>query len=274
MNRIKGSVIAKIIAWLVMVSSGVTFLGSCIAVCILENYGAFQKTKEEVLECQLEEMSDRYSVIALDHYKNEQKGEKEQYFSQRAFRYGIIEADSIDGVDLNAPSTYLDRNFTGNVKKEDLHIFSAVLSDDAEIEYSEKLFGGYGIWGSGSSHKSLYADRICYDVTGGIFYYRARNQYYPVQNVSIAVRVQEEDGYYEDYYTFTFDNDKKVYLNQYAYAEMDETIELPEETTVSELLPTDEATLEMVEEPAVRDSTGMELLQNVYEITFNMFDGT
>ena len=86
MNRIKGSVIAKIIAWLVMVSSGVTFLGSCIAVCILENYGAFQKTKEEVLECQLEEMSDRYSVIALDHYKNEQKGEKEQYFSQRAFR--------------------------------------------------------------------------------------------------------------------------------------------------------------------------------------------
>lgn len=275
MNRIKGSVIAKIIAWLVMVSSGVTFLGSCIAVCILENYGAFQKTKEEVLERQLEEMSGRYSVIALDHYKNEQKEENEQYFSQRAFRYGIIEADSLDGINLNAPSTYLDRNFTGNVKKEDLHIFSAVLSDDAEIEYSEKLFGGYGIWGSGSTHKSLYADRICYDVTGGIFYYRAENQYYPVQNVSIAVRLSEEDGYYEDYYYFTFDNDKKVYLNQYAYAEMEETIEQPEETTVSEPVPTDEAKMEIVEETTVsQDSTGMELLQNEYEITFNMFDGT
>lgn len=268
MNRIKGSVIAKIIAWLVMVSSGVTFLGSCITVYMLEDYGAFRKTKEEVLEHQLEEMSDRYSVIALDKYKNEQKEEREQFFSQRAFRYGIIEADSLDGINLNAPSTYLDRNFTGHVKKEDLHIFSAVLSDDADIEYSEKMFGGYGIWGGGNTRESLYADRICYDVTGGIFYYRAENRYYPVQNVSIAVSIPEEDGYYEDYYFFSFDNDKNVYLNQYANTER-------EVATVSELIPTDEATLKIVEGTTVnQDSTGMELLRNEYEITFNMFDGT
>lgn len=132
------------------------------------------------------------------------------------------------------------------MEKEDLHIFSFALSDDSNIEYSEKLFGGYGIFGNGNDSQSLYADRICYDVTGGIFYYHAENKYYPVQNVSIAVKVQEEDGYYEDYYPFTFDNNKNVYLNMSAQENWEQ---LQNDEYISDW-------------------------ENKYEITFNMFDGT
>lgn len=245
MNRIKGSVIAKIIAWMILVTSGVAFVGSCIAVYLLNDYGAYEKTKEEIIEREFSDISDRYSAIALSN-RNGLKDENKQYFYKRAFRYGIIEADSLDDVNLNAPSAYLDRNFTGNVEKEDLHIFSFALSDDSNIEYSEKLFGGYGIFGNGNDSQSLYADRICYDVTGGIFYYHAENKYYPVQNVSIAVKVQEEDGYYEDYYPFTFDNNKNVYLNMSAQENWDQ---LQNDEYISEW-------------------------ENKYEITFNMFDGT
>lgn len=245
MNRIKGSVIAKIIAWMILVTSGVAFVGSCIAVYLLNDYGAYEKTKEEIIEREFSDISDRYSAIALSN-RDGLKDENKQYFSKRAFRYGIIEADSLDDVNLNAPSAYLDRNFTGNVEKEDLHIFSFALSDDSNIEYSEKLFGGYGIFGNGNDSQSLYADRICYDVTGGIFYYHAENKYYPVQNVSIAVKVQEEDGYYEDYYPFTFDNNKNVYLNMSAQENWEQ-------------LQNDEY---------IND------WENKYEITFNMFDGT
>ena len=132
------------------------------------------------------------------------------------------------------------------MEKEDLHIFSFALSDDSNIEYSEKLFGGYGIFENGNDSQSLYADRICYDVTGGIFYYRAENKYYPVQNVRIAVKVQEEDGYYENYYPFTFDNDKNVYLNVSAQENWEQ---LQSDAYIGDL-------------------------ENKYEITFNMFDGT
>ena len=246
MNKIRGSIIAKIIAWLLLIISGVLFIGSCIAVVVMEDYNVFGMSQEEVLENEFAELSDRYSMIAIANLHDGLEGKNEQYFANKAFRYGIIEKESLEGLNLNQSNTYIERNFTEAVKEEDLHQFSITLSEKADIWYSDELFGGWGSWDSGNDYQTLYADRICYDMTGGIFYYRADNKYYPVQNVSLMISEKIDDNtYLEDYYTFIFNNETKKYANLYA-AEANSEVwqEVVEETT---------------DEP---------------EITFDMFDGT
>ena len=247
MNRIKGSVMAKIVAWLLLLLSGSFFVGSCFMIGVMEDCGIFHMSKEIVLEKERTDINERYSMIALAKLQEgEDAGKK--YFSNKAFRYGIIETKNLDGINLNDANNYIERNFSNVVKEENLYYFSAQLSDNADIWYSDDLYGDWGYQMSNSYYQNLYAERICYDTEGGIFYYLADNKYYPVQKVDIMVsRNLNENEYeyeYEDYYyTFHYDYEKKKYINPY----VGENIENEEE---------------------------MNILYNKQEITFDMFDET
>ena len=95
MNRIKGSVMAKIVAWLLLLLSGSFFVGSCFMIGVMEDCGIFHMSKEIVLEKERTDINERYSMIALAKLQEgEDAGKK--YFSNKALlRYmppsGMIE---------------------------------------------------------------------------------------------------------------------------------------------------------------------------------------
>ena len=68
------------------------------------------------------------------------------------------------------------------------------MGDDTYIELVDNgLLGSYQYY-MNRNGKTYYADRICYDTKGGIFYYRADGRYYPVDVVSIYVSATLPDG--------------------------------------------------------------------------------
>lgn len=300
MNRIKGSVIAKLAAWVTLLVSGACFIGSCILLAVMEDYQIFEMSQEEVLEREFAEVNDCYSAAAIKNVHRGSKEDNEKYFANKAFRYGIIEAESLEGLDLNREDTYLEKNFAaGNIKEEELYLFCLRVSQEANIWYSDELFGSWGYWTYQDDYESMYADRICYDTAEGIFYYRAYNQYYPIQDVSLQLQRQVDDTHFQtEYYTFQYDNDRKIYRNLYAdnesvmdeimeANETEETAELPEVTeeekyttvtaqaveTVEE--ETEEESNQTFEQPKVRiGSQEMEILHSKKELTFQIFDGT
>ncbi len=302
MNKIKGSIFAKVIAWILLILSGFFFVMSCITTVFMENYSVFRLTRDAVLEEQFANISNTYSVMAINHYR---EGLGDDYFSDKAFRYGIIEAESPDGIDLNKESSYLHRNFTDTVSRENLYVFPISLSEDTRIMYSDDLFGSYGYSTGLVEDRTLYADRICYDIAEGIFYYRADGNYYPAESVSIRVSLQAEETVdISEYYSFQYDNEKKKYrigTNQVDIAEeivlspMDEVTYIYEENRTAQAIGEENAETHYVpsqtegavdmgvqENPdrtsdqlqVLIGSKEMEILQSEDEITFNVFDGT
>ena len=47
MNRIKGSAIAKVIAWLLLMVSAVACIGSFLVMMAMEDYGVFRQKKKK-----------------------------------------------------------------------------------------------------------------------------------------------------------------------------------------------------------------------------------
>ncbi len=303
MNRIKGSVIAKAIAWLLLMVSAVVCIGSFLVMIAMEDYGVFRQKKEKTIEEEWSYISENYAVRAVDHYRNGLVENNEKYFTKdKAFYYGIIEAESLNDINLNDENSYSERNFTGHINQEEMQVSTFRLADGAQVWYYDGIFGESGYFEEGYSEKTLYADRICYDTTGGIFYYRAEGKYYPIQNVSIRIKMQVDDTRYKtDYYTFEYNNEKKVYRNLY-YQEVPtqdfyssdisevENITEPEITLPEEYIMTTPVTsaetgevneevqhkYEMTFEQPEVSITGeaRALLRGKEEITFHIFDGT
>lgn len=287
MNRIKGSAIAKVIAWILLVVCAVTCVGSSIAMMIMEDYGVFRQTKKETLEEEWADASYNYAVRALDNYRNGFLESNEKYFDEeKAFRYGIIETESLDGIDLNNDRSYLMRNFSKRVNKDELQIETYELTEDTEVWYYDDIFGESGYFRDDYYEMTLYADRICYDTEGGIFYYRAEGKYYPVQNVDLILIREQEDATYEmQDFDFSFDNTAKKYKNlnvvndagvevTYENSEVDiwADIDLPE----TEEIWIGENEKVICEEQPVLNMKSEELfmLLNETDITFNQFDNT
>lgn len=221
MKRIKGSYIAKIIAWVLLLGGGLIFVENCVALSAMEEYGVFREEKEAVMERKISEINDRYSVKAIQNYRNGMTEENKKYFEKKAFRYGIIEAKTAEGLDLSEEAVYLERNFTGAPKEEPYQFYMRLSADDT-IWDSDTLLGGYSYSIRDEAEKSMYADAICYDVTGGIFYYRAYERYYPVQNVSLLLTWTEGEETWTDgesesgeFVPFTFNNNSRKYTAQY-----------------------------------------------------------
>lgn len=287
MNSIKGSAIAKVIAWILLVVCAVTCVGSSIAMMIMEDYGVFQHTKEEALEEKLADISRNYALRALDNYRNGFLEDNEKYFDEeRAFRYGIIETESLDGIDLNNDRSYLMRNFSKRVKEEELQIEIYELTEDTEVWYYDDIFGESGYFRDDYYENALYADRICYDTAGGIFYYRAEGKYYPAQNVDLILIRELEDCTYEmQDFDFSFDNAAKKYKNLYALNEAGEEIayencdvDIWEDIALpgTEEIWIGENKKVICKEQPILDMGSKELsmLLNEADITFNQFDNT
>lgn len=266
----RGSTAAKIIAWIVLSASALCFVFSAVGVIFMFDEGIYRNSKDETRKQWFENVSYEYGLSAVDDVRREQPAGSVE---SKYFKYGIIKADSLEGIDLNDEKSYAERNFSDKISLEDVYTNSVELSDEDQIVYTNGNFltgGGVQLMYSGdNSWVSVYADRICYDEAKGIFVYLAGNEYYPVQ------KVETDIGRYGSA-AFTYDTEKKMYVFEHTDGTGDAA---SAERTVTDETLTDAAdgdiVAESTEEPLtdVTDS-GMDDIANGEYVTFDMFDGT
>ncbi len=266
----RGSTAAKIIAWIVLSASALCFVFSAVGVIFMFDEGIYRNSKDETRKQWFENVSYEYGLSAVDDVRREQPAGSVE---SKYFKYGIIKADSLEGIDLNDEKSYAERNFSDKISLEDVYTNSVELSDEDQIVYTNGNFltgGGVELMYSGEdSWVSVYADRICYDEAKGIFVYLAGNEYYPVQ------KVETDIGRYGSA-AFTYDTEKKMYVFEHTDGTGDAA---SAERTVTDETLTDAAdgdiVAESTEEPLtdVTDS-GMDDIANGEYVTFDMFDGT
>lgn len=266
----RGSTAAKIIAWIALSASALCFVFSAVGVIFMFDEGIYRNSKDETRKQWFENVSYEYGLSAVDDVRREQPAGSVE---SKYFKYGIIKADSLEGIDLNDEKSYAERNFSDKISLEDVYTNSVELSDEDQIVYTNGNFltgGGVELMYSGEdSWVSVYADRICYDEAKGIFVYLAGNEYYPVQ------KVETDIGRYGSA-AFTYDTEKKMYVFEHTDGTGDAA---SAERTVTDETLTDAADGDIVAESAeepltdVTDS-GMDDIANGEYVTFDMFDGT
>lgn len=266
----RGSTAAKIIAWIALSASALCFVFSAVGVIFMFDEGIYRNSKDETRKLWFENVSYEYGLSAVDDVRREQPAGSVE---SKYFKYGIIKADSLEGIDLNDEKSYAERNFSDKISLEDVYTNSVELSDEDQIVYTNGNFltgGGVQLMYSGdNSWVSVYADRVCYDEAKGVFVYLAGNEYYPVQ------KVETDIGRYGSA-AFTYDTEKKMYLFEHTDGTGDAA---SAERTVTDGALTDVAdgdtVAESTEEPLtdVTDS-GMDDIANGEYVTFDMFDGT
>lgn len=281
----RGSTAAKIIAWIALSASALCFVFSAVGVIFMFDEGIYRNSKDETRKQWFENVSYEYGLSAVDDVRREQPAGSVE---SKYFKYGIIKADSLEGIDLNDEKSYAERNFSDKISLEDVYTNSVELSDEDQIVYTNGNFltgGGVELMYSGEdSWVSVYADRICYDEAKGIFVYLAGNEYYPVQ------KVETDIGRYGSA-VFTYDTERKMYLFEHtdetgdaASAERTVTDETLTDAVSVERMAADVALTDAADGDTVAESTeepltdvtdsGMDDIANGEYVTFDMFDGT
>lgn len=281
----RGSTAAKIIAWIALSASALCFVFSAVGVIFMFDEGIYRNSKDETRKQWFENVSYEYGLSAVDDVRREQPAGSVE---SKYFKYGIIKADSLEGIDLNDEKSYAERNFSDKISLEDVYTNSVELSDEDQIVYTNGNFltgGGVELMYSGEdSWVSVYADRICYDEAKGIFVYLAGNEYYPVQTIETDI-----DGYGSA--VFTYDTERKMYLFEHtdetgdaASAERTVTDETLTDAVSVERMAADVALTDAADGDTVAESTeepltdvtdsGMDDIANGEYVTFDMFDGT
>lgn len=281
----RGSTAAKIIAWIALSASALCFVFSAVGVIFMFDEGIYRNSKDETRKQWFENVSYEYGLSAVDDVRREQPAGSVE---SKYFKYGIIKADSLEGIDLNDEKSYAERNFSDKISLEDVYTNSVELSDEDQIVYTNGNFltgGGVQLMYSGdNSWVSVYADRVCYDEAKGVFVYLAGNEYYPVQ------KVETDIGRYGSV-AFTYDTEKKMYLFEHtdgtgdaASAERTVTDETLTDAVSVERMAADVALTDAADGDTVAESTeepltdvtdsGMDDIANGEYVTFDMFDGT
>ena len=209
MNRIKGSFIAKIVAWVILVISTCMLILSVVGMFWMESNGFFSEKYDDIRKNIMhKDVSEQYSALVMTNYQNGKSDATKDFFADKSFRYEIIE-------DNKEKNIYKERNFTKDVNENDLYYSQWSLGEGTYIELVDNgLLGSYHYYMNGNVQNSYYADRICYDTRGGIFYYRANGKYYPADVVSIYVTTTLSDGSTKDFVLdFTYDLDSGKYIS-------------------------------------------------------------
>ncbi len=96
---------------------GGIFTGAA-GVLLMDQAGVYEMSREQFLTKSYQSAADQCAIRALDYSVNMENGAKPENnrWNDTYFRYGIIEAENIDSVDLNESYTYVERNFDEKVK--------------------------------------------------------------------------------------------------------------------------------------------------------------
>lgn len=223
----KGSAKAKFAAWIGMLTSGVLFFLSIAGVYTFYEFNIYDSTEEEYRTSLYEKAARNYAAMALGNMETPSNDK----FLDTNYRYGIIEAETLKGLDLNSDSTYVERNFTETISEEDLYAQFYEIAEGESYGFSGSLlFGNYTSSASTAAHRveeEIYD--IYYNISDGIFYYLTAGGYYPVKQVALRLFTGTKQ---EQIYRFQYDFEKKMYQNLSKQETSEYTAEESEENAV------------------------------------------
>ena len=217
MRNRKDSVGAKAAAWVGITLGAVVFFTGAAGVLLMDQAGVYEMSREQFLTKSYQSAADQYAIRALDYSVNMENGAKPENnrWNDTYFRYGIIEAENIDSVDLNESYTYVERNFDEKVTRDKLYCKSYDINEVTRYNYSMTLWGGYSLYTDGGDYAAqVDIEKRCYNADDGIFYYETPDAYIPVKHVSILMLSPDLATGYD----YTYDADMGKYLDLHAYS--------------------------------------------------------
>ena len=107
MRNRKDSVGAKAAAWVGITLGAVVFFTGAAGVLLMDQAGVYEMSRGQFLTKSYQSVADQYAIRSLDYSVNMENGAKPENnrWNDTYFRYGIIEAENIDSVDLNESYT-------------------------------------------------------------------------------------------------------------------------------------------------------------------------
>ncbi len=238
MKKIRGSIMAKFIAWIVFLAGvGVAVVGGVLTGMAVDN-NCYTKSYKQVID---ENYGTINSMNNNRAFSRDINGRGDRVLD-RNFKYGIVRADTLADIKLSSEDSYVAGNFSqADLDKIADNPNGLMLTQircyfNNNGDYSIKSRGYYedyldsnnvfrvGVYPDGESvsennaaetsgdWKSFYADSVCYDTTGGIFYYYVgtTQRYYPVQSVTLSY-TSPVDGIARNY-AYSYDFDEKTYI--------------------------------------------------------------
>ena len=212
--KIRTSILAKGLAWLLIAISGLGLVGSGLLAIGMEQAEFYDKTYQEVREERFATFNDRYSARVLA-YLYAEKDTNLEYFADKNFKYGVIEADFIEDIqnlNLNDRENYVESNFDfeETLLLEDMHVFQCTINENTYFSYKnpESLWGHYWISNTSDRWNSYEVAEFVYDVERGIFFAKAGGQYYPLPK--IIMNIHDKNGNITEQ-GFAFDAEKAAY---------------------------------------------------------------
>ena len=223
MRRKKGSMGAKIAAWILITVSGLAFVGSCLLILLMHSIHIYDYMSKETFQRKVsEEAATHYSVIALEQYLRERDEQLDGKSGQGGFgsgyielndtyfRYGIIKAEKINDMDFNSGSTYVDTNFEEHIREDRLFTVSYEVTPNTQFYTSDNLLGGYSVYSETSETLiQMPVLDISYNTSDGIFYYMGAGSYYPVRNIEVL----HQTGDVMRVWHYEYDFEKESYRN-------------------------------------------------------------
>lgn len=126
-------------------------------------------TKEEMTDRAYDQICMDYSIWAISQYQNDFGMEE---LKDTNFRYGVIQTDSIEGLDLNDESIYEVCNFDKEVTEDELRIHSFDMGESTDYYVGRSLFDSFYIYNHTDVTTEIrYLIEKCY-------YVRDRRQFY------------------------------------------------------------------------------------------------
>ncbi len=191
--RLRTSILAKTIAWLLIAVFGFGLVGSAVLAVGMEEEDIYEHTYDELREDYFSRFNDRYSARVLE-YLSATMETNQEYFSDRNFKYGVIEADflsDLDALDLNDKSNYVDTNFdfTETYALKDMHTFQCTINENTYFQSHnpDSIWGYYWITMTRDNWNWYEIDEFVCDTETGIILALAGGIYYPVPRVDLKI---------------------------------------------------------------------------------------
>lgn len=139
-KQLKGSLPAKLAAACLVAVSLLAAVASMGAIIVLDELNVYGVDEEEWLMHYNGKLLERYSIYAIANYMNNER-EALKELNRTNFRYGIIQTDDFDAVDLNDKKSYLAGNIDQKIDRESVSIYSCIWDEYTVYDYDMSLFG-------------------------------------------------------------------------------------------------------------------------------------
>lgn len=256
--------------------------GSFFLMLAGDAWDIYNRSEADVWEAAKDSICNKYSVRAAVNFKDDFGME---LFRDTNFRYGVIQAESLDGLDLNNKSIYKVCNFDKKVTEDMLYIHTYSLGDATDFHVGQSLLDSYYVYNESEyrTDKKII-ENVYYTRDTNCFYCQADGSIYPVtpyveSDFDVQERVEtytpngepvffwnnamDDATQVDDFETLEEGSPAKIYLNGQTWYLSDIPIIMQKDISELGKVVSDDADEANFEEFSVRDGY---VITNIYDL--------